>query len=364
MQQPHIIFFTKYTSEGPSSRYRTYQYLSYYQQAGYSIQVKPLFPSSYIHTFYSTGKKPMLTVIWAYLKRIAQIVSVNKQAILFIEYELLPFVPLWVEKLLLAGKNKCILDYDDAIFHNYDKSNSAMVRWLCGNKIYGLVQIANTVITGSPYLTAQLVTHQRNIIEIPTSIVFANYQLQEPKKNNKPAQAYRFGWIGSMSSAKNVQLIVAPFKKLQEKYSCELVFIGFPEHLQPILDGVQCTFIPWDAVTEIEQIYSFDAGIMPLEDTPFNNGKCGFKLIQYMACGKPTISTPLAANKAINRYQQNLHASSEAEWETAMEQMIVQSDQFKKVGEENRNIVQQYYSTEANAHKYLSIFQSLFKKEL
>ena len=44
---------------------------------------------------------------------------------------------------------------------------------------------------------------------------------------------------------------------------------------------------------------SFDVGIMPLPDEPWPRGKCGFKLIQYMACGLPVVALPVGANAEI-----------------------------------------------------------------
>jgi glycosyltransferase involved in cell wall biosynthesis len=40
-----------------------------------------------------------------------------------------------------------------------------------------------------------------------------------------------------------------------------------------------------------------DIGIMPLKYTMFENGKCGFKLIQYMASGLPVVASALPAKK-------------------------------------------------------------------
>ena len=44
-------------------------------------------------------------------------------------------------------------------------------------------------------------------------------------------------------------------------------------------------FIDWSEETEVASIQNFDIGIMPLEDSPWEKGKCAYKIIQYMACG-------------------------------------------------------------------------------
>lgn len=73
--------------------------------------------------------------------------------------------------------------------------------------------------------------------------------------------------------------------------------------------------MPWSEGTEAAEIQQFDIGIMPLSDDLWEKGKCGYKLIQYMACGKPVVATPVGVNKMIVRQGVNgFLANTEAEW--------------------------------------------------
>lgn len=127
-----------------------------------------------------------------------------------------------------------------------------------------------------------------------------------------------------------------------------------------MLTGINYKVCEWSAEKEAEIIHSFDVGIMPLLDTDFNKGKCGFKLIQYMACGIPTISTPLIANVKINRNKKNLHASNADEWLASFEKIIEQKEYYREiVGKENREIAKNFYSAEANYTKYIRLFSQL-----
>lgn len=357
-----IIYFTKHTSAGPSSRYRSFQYKNYFENEGYTIKYYPLFPASYLKSLYEKGKKPMLTFFYSYIKRFFQVLFLKRCDILFIEYELFPFTPFFIEELLLKNKKNIILDYDDAVFHNYDKSPSRIIRKLCANKIYRLVKLASHVITGSPYLTEVLGKHAKKITEISTSISFTRYQqgIKNQQQKNNPGAAFRIGWIGSKTTSVNLLPLKQCFLELQEKYNTELALIGFDKFLVTELQGLHYQLIPWQEDTEIQQLLTFDAGIMPLTDDAFNNGKCGFKLIQYMACGLPTISTPLDANIKINRNKKNLHAVTIQDWKTAITAIINNRQYYKEeVGKENIEIVKQYYCAEASYIKYLEIFKSV-----
>lgn len=355
-----IIFFTKYSVAGPSSRYRSYQYFPFYEKEGFDIICYPLFPTSYVEGFYKKNKKMWWLLLPQYAGRFLQLLFLKKYNIVYIEQELFPFIPLFIEKILLKNKKNIILDYDDATFHTYDNSQNRLIRSLCGGKIYKLVQLASVVITGSPYLTKILGQYAEKVIEIPTSISLNNYNGIN-KKLPTDKGTFRIGWIGSKTTSINISLVTDAIKEIQSLYkNTELVLIGFDKSLLPILSEVQFRFIEWNAKTEVEDISSFDVGIMPLENNYFNKGKCGFKLIQYMACGIPTVSTPLEANVKINHDNKNLFAESPVEWINCFKEIINDRLFYEmKVGARNKEIVHEYYSVETNFKRYIHLFYSL-----
>ena len=52
----------------------------------------------------------------------------------------------------------------------------------------------------------------------------------------------------------------------------------------------------------MKQIHNFNVGIISLPDKPWERGKCGFELIEYMACGKPIIGSPFGVNCEIIKH--------------------------------------------------------------
>lgn len=98
---------------------------------------------------------------------------------------------------------------------------------------------------------------------------------------------------------------------------------------------------------------------MPLLDNNFNKGKCGFKLIQYMASGVPTISTPFQSNIDIDNGNGNLFASSIEEWETSINEMIDNYKYFKSIGQKNIETIKNKYSIESNVFYIDSIIKSI-----
>jgi glycosyltransferase involved in cell wall biosynthesis len=38
---------------------------------------------------------------------------------------------------------------------------------------------------------------------------------------------------------------------------------------------------------------------MPLPDSPWERGKCGYTLVQYTACGVPVVASPVGVNREL-----------------------------------------------------------------
>lgn len=350
-----ILFFSKYNAKGPSSRYRIFQYLNLYKKNGFDYKLNYLLGDWY---FTNLPKwKIIHRIIFSYLYRFFFLFTIKKNDIVYIEYELFPFFPSLFEKSLSFFNIKYIVDYDDAVFHTYNLSSNYFVKKLLNNKIDNVIKYANTVITGSPYLTNYAEKLNKNVIEIPTSLDLKIYNCSDNiKKNTK----FTIGWIGSKSTSVNILSLIDVFKRLTNVINFQINLIGFDNTLKHHFKNIDVNFIDWNAENEVIEIKKFDVGIMPLNNNLWNKGKCGFKLIQYMACSLPTISTPLDANLKINRGGENIFANSDDEWYNAIINVSINKFIFENVGKNNHSIFKKYYSSQANLKFYLAIFNSLY----
>lgn len=350
-----IIFLPKYSSKSPSSRYRIYQYLQFYEKH-FKTRIYPLLGDIYFDYLYGRRINKIfliLTILFSYIKRSLLILFARRDTVFYAGGgEFFPyFFPLF-EKYLKFRKIPFILDFDDAIFHNYDASKNKIIRFLLGKKIPEAIAAASCVVTGSPYLTSYASRFNQNVIEIPTSIDINRYSL----KDMSNYKMFRIGWIGSKTTSKNILGIVPSLKKVASEIDCEIVLIGFDAQLSFDID---CKIKQWNGEREVDDIKQFDVGIMPLDDTLFNRGKCGFKLIQYMACGLPTISTPLETNIKIDQGNGNLFASTSDEWHNKLLYIYNNMELFYRVGKLNRETVERNYSIQSNAQKYIDLVHSL-----
>lgn len=352
-----LLFFTKYTEKGASSRYRSYQYMSFFKE--YHIEIYPFFDNQYNPSRSLNFFNDFLYVFGRYLNRFKRMININSKDVVFLEYEFLPYLPFNLLFFKLFKINY-IVDYDDAIFHNYDLHRNKLVRYILKNKISNVIKYSQAVITGSPYLTNYAKKFSANVIEIPTSINSQKYQDIKTKKLNNE---FVIGWIGSKTTSINLISLIPAFKAFKKLHgNFEIRCIGFDKILEHHFKDLPFHIVDWDPEREIEEIKKFTVGIMPLENTPFNRGKCAFKLIQYMACGIPTISTPLEANIKVNRNNSNLFANTTEDWVNAFVKIYKNIRILNKIGEANKKIVENYYSVQSNKESYLKIIESIFVK--
>jgi hypothetical protein len=107
--------------------------------------------------------------------------------------------------------------------------------------------------------------------------------------------------------------------------------------------------IPWTEQTEAASIASFDIGIMPLLDGAFERGKCGYKLIQYMACGLPVVASPVGVNRQIVEHGVNgFLAETPEQWEQALQTLLADAGLRQRMGQAGRLKVEQHYCIQAN----------------
>src|SRR5207302_229150 len=159
-----------------------------------------------------------------------------------------------------------------------------LVRHLLGRKIDTLLRRAALVTAGSAYLAKRAKQAGARRVEIvPTVVDFAEYVNVPPRT----AAGFTVGWVGSPATQGHLQSVASVLSDLLNEHGDRFITIGarFPRKLFERHDQLD-----WRKDTEVSQLAQLDVGIMPLPDGPFERGKCGYKLIQYMASGLPVIT--------------------------------------------------------------------------
>ena len=348
-----ILLLTRYDQSGPSSRYRFYQFLPHLDKQGFDISICPLFNDKYVRNLYSNHqKRTFLNPLFGYVKRIFNILFHDSFDLVWVEKEALPWIPAFLELILYKNSVPYVLDYDDAVFHRYDQHKNPMVRGLLFKKIERIMARSSVVVAGNRYIADYAQKAEVTRVEIfPTVVDLSKYRVKETFDSS----FFRIGWIGSPSTSKHMSIAAGALTNVCKNENVEFRAMGA---LQRDLDEIPGKLVPWNAETEKEELTYFDVGIMPLPDTPWERGKCGFKLIQYMASGLPVIASPVGANCEIVDHGVNgFLARDTKEWIEYFYILRRDPDLRLRMGTLGRKKVEEKYSLDVIAPRLISIFQ-------
>jgi glycosyltransferase involved in cell wall biosynthesis len=339
-----VLLLTRYGRLGASSRLRAYQYLPYLESQGFQITAIPLFGDYYEEDLQAGRSRRWGRIAEGYLLRLLQVARSPRFDLLWIEYELFPWLPAVAERLLAHLRIPYVVEYDDPIYHRYDLHPSWAVRRLLGKKIDVIMRRANTVIVGNSYLGERArAAGARRVELLPTVVDLKRYPVSTPRAEG----VFTVGWIGSSSTVRYLSLIGPVLASFCRDHNARLVVVGARK---AALERLPAEFRPWSEATEVEDILGFDVGVMPLPDEPWERGKSGYKLIQYMACARPVIASPVGVNREIVEPGVNgFLATTDREWRSALETLYAAPDLRIRLGRAGRDKVEAHYCTRVTA---------------
>ncbi len=315
------------------------QYEPVLTAAGIVCEFEPLLDDRYLSNRYSGTKSGAMMFARSALRRLLMILQARKYDVVVLQGEAMPYVPAILESLLSIAGVPYVVDFDDAIFHYYDKNPNWVIRTLLGRKIAKVVRRSACVFAGNNYLADYARQAEASRIElVPTVVDSDRYSVADIDSDR-----FTVGWIGSPGSSRYLSVVADALEEIgREERTC-LTLVGAGGDFQ--IQGIATTKVAWTEETEVQCMQNFNVGIMPVPDDPWARGKCGLKLIQYMACGLPVVASPVGVNTEIVEHGVNgFLAGTEQEWVSALETLRSQPQLAKQMGEFGRAKVEKDYS--------------------
>lgn len=350
-----VLVLTKYGRLGASSRMRFFQYFSFLNSNGVNISVQPFFCSEDLQIRYHKGGYSLLNLFRCYLRRLKVLLNASPFDLVWIQGEALPYMPPFLEQYLLRDI-KYVVDYDDAIFHNYDMHKFPIVRMLLGQRVDALMAKSALVVTGNNYLGQRAIDAGAKWVEIvPTVIDIERYTTKKLLKKDTSV-FLRVVWIGSQSTVNYLINILPLLKSVNQDIPFILRVIG-----AEVQDSeLEIENIKWSENTEVTSISEADIGIMPLVDSPWERGKCGYKLIQYMACGLPVIGSGVGVNvDIINCSEAGFVANNDLQWRKSLLTLLRDAQLRTLMGKKGLTAAKDIYSLQSQRRKLLSFFEDV-----
>ena len=351
-----LIYFTRHEWRGASSRYRSLQFFDHLRSDGFEIEHVPFFSDAYLEQR-AQGRKPVAEVVQSYLKRIGATIGKPGSAdAIVVEKEMFPFLPALTDRWVKRRNIPVIYDFDDAIWHAYERRQFGPFGPVFRNKIAHIVARADHVVAGSRYLEDQVrAWGAQRVTQIPTTVPASRYQGQ----GLVAVKTIEIVWIGSQSTGQYLLPCFPVLARLHAQTGAKLRAIGLSRALinGPVPDWLDLE--PWCPQTEIDQIASARIGIMPVPDEPFERGKCGFKLVQYMGAGLPVIASPVGANSAIIRHESTgFLAETPQDWYRHLTTLIGDPELAATMGNRGHQRYLDRYSTETAAPRWSALLRA------
>ena len=343
-----VAAFTKYDREAASTRQRLLQYGPSLKQAGFRVEHHPLLGDAYVRGLVMGRRPSPLSIAHAYARRLEQVLAARECDLIWIYAELFPWLPAAFEKLALRAGKPIIYDMDDAFFVPYEGKP------LLDGKLEPLLRAAAACTCGNEYLRDYTSRFCQRSIVVPTVVDTSQY-----RPSRRASGPITIGWIGSPSTWCNVRPLLQMLRQLCAERGVRIRAIGAGKEAEhdrfPGLD-----LVAWSEASEVAEVQRMDIGIMPLLDRPFQRGKSGYKLVQYMACGLPVVASPVGVNaQMVTDGDNGFLASLPEEWREALTRLLDDSALREAMGGAGRRLSERSYSLASQAPRLVALFEAV-----
>lgn len=322
--------------EMASSRYRVLQYIPFLEKAGIEARIAVI---------------PKQT-----LERWRLFKTLKSYDITFIQKKL--FQP-WELAYIKSRAHKLIYDLDDAVMYRPAGSNyrRSFTRWV---NFQAIARTSDLVIAGNSYIMEETRRYSNKVEVLPTVLDAEVYKPNNDDQATAIKDKIILGWIGSKPNLRYLQDIGKTLDRLFLRYHKVELKIVADDFIK--LERMPVIEKRWRMEDETRDLQGFDVGLMPLPDGPWTRGKCGFKLLQYMAVGIPVVCSPVGVNKEMVKDGYNgFLANSPEEWYEKLSTLINNAELRKIMGRRGREILDEKYSLRQAAPRFIELLRAVHK---
>lgn len=329
---------------GLSARYRVAQYRPAFRQRGLVLRVSASWPRLDAVHRVPPWLAPYVKLLQC-ARRLFDAFRAPLYEAVVIQRELLPGPHLFMERVLRAFSTLLILDVDDALYAAPSwVSEPTEVRWRA-EKFGQLAQMVDIVVAGNADLGSWATAHNPHVEIIPTAFPAFQDDRAQRRTNSVPI----IGWIGTWGNLYYLTTLRGALKRLACQRDFELRIVCDRPRDRTLLqfDGVNVRFVRWRSRTAHKELCHFDIGLMPLTDDPWARGKCGFKILQYMAAGVPVVASPVGMNtEIVDHGSTGFLAANESEWVQHLQTLLDSPALRASFGAAGRRRIIERYSVE------------------
>lgn len=247
-----------------------------------------------------------------------------------------------------------VYDFDDAMYLPSGVGTGGLPHLLKreSQRWRRYVEMARLVVAGNEILASAALGRAPRVEVVPSCVDPA----LQPTRVHIERDAITVGWIGSPATSGFLHPLLPVFEQInRDRLRARLLCLG-ASRLPPAPWLEQR---PWSLDAERAELSRFDVGIMPMPDNRWNQGKCGYKLLEYFSAGVPAIASPVGINPRLVGDERGYLATSADEWRAALEGAIGDATARRQQGEAARAFVEREYSYRRWAPELAELLRSL-----
>ncbi len=304
------------------SRYRLEAFAGHFADEGISLEVVPLRKDAW-------GRMQNLRAAAA-----SDLVVVQRK-----------LLPTWQTSLLRNWSKRFVYDVDDAVFQRDSNSEKGDESWSRMMRFRAIVNAADAVVVGNDYLREVAVRWKprSSVHVVPTCIDTSKYQLA---RHHRVGLDARLIWIGQSSTLMTLEQAPDIFHAI----AARMPGMEFWQVCNQSAEfaGLNVLLRPWSLENETDDLADGDIGVAWMPDDTWSLGKCGLKVLQYMAAGLPVVANPVGVHREMVRHGETGYlVETPEEWAEAVERLAADPVLRARMGAAARRTVEERYSVNA-----------------
>jgi glycosyltransferase involved in cell wall biosynthesis len=361
-----VLALSPIPEEGAGCRFRIAQFIPYLHSVGIDVTLNSLFTPEFFRLVYKPGRYLRKAATFAALsvRRLDSLRGSSRFDLILIYREMFPIGPAIVERLLAARhRPPVVFDFDDAIsLRSVSEANQMIAALKQPAKVSSIIRHSDQVIAGNEYLADYARRFNPAVTMIPTCVDTDRFVPAGPSRRDLAApRQLVVGWIGSPTTAFYIRGLANVLRRVRERHPFVLRVSGTGEPLT--IPGVEVDNRTWSLQSEVELFNTCDIGVYPLLDDEWSKGKCGFKAIQFMACGVPVIAAAVGVNRTIvEDGTSGFLASTEDEWVEKLSRLLSDAALRQRFAAAGRRTVEEHYSLRVNAPTLAATFRGVVER--
>lgn len=341
----------------PSQRFRVEQYINNENNESVQFILSSFYCMWAWNVLYKKGHavQKILGVLFGFIKRFFTLFTLHEYDYIYIHREAASVGPPVFEWIMakVLGK-RIIYDFDDSIWVSTSSACNPLAAYVkCNWKVKHICSWSYIITVGNDFLADYARQFNDEVIVIPTVV-----NTESRHKYLKPVHdgIQTIGWTGTFTNFSQFEIIAEALKKLQADHTFRLQIIADKD---PMFADFDYEYKPWKEDSEIDDLLQFDIGIMPLQNSSIELGKCAFKAIQYMSLGIPSVVSPVGANcKVVEDGVTGVWAANTQEWYNNLKDLLSNKQLRATLGKASRDRVINRYSVVATQNKFFNLFST------